>query len=382
MVDAQVERWIIGRRTDMVIYFGGPVAALLVGALVVAAPQLLAPLFIAWLLLIDGPHLLITYLRVAHAGAQDPDYRTALRRSWLCFAPPLVLWMAAVAAGLPGLMEIVLSAGVILSWYHLARQHHGILVIYQAQTAIKAAGPLISIQHRERRYLRAWLWSIFLLSAFVIPANRERLGAAPVAAFWWDALALALALFCAGVALCFLWLGAQRHRSGEPLRPWWFAFAVALCSGVGLLWVGSFEPIQPGARGAEQMFMAVTLITGMVHGIQYLGIVFITNARRGVSTVSTMAHTGLTARLARAPALVFLALLAASAIYVALYGATGALPGLDWPRADSAPAQFALALYWGLFFQHYYVDSKIWRVGKNAALRTELGLAPMAGARA
>jgi hypothetical protein len=323
--------------------------------------------------------LLITYLRVAHAGAQDPDYRTALRRSWLCFVPPLVLWMAAVSAGMPGVMELVLSAGVVLSWYHLARQHHGILVIYQAQTAIKAAGPLISIQHRERRYLRAWLWSIFLLSAFVIPANRERLGAAPVEAFWWDALALVLALFCAGVALNFLWLGAQRLRNGEPLRPWWFAFAVALCSGVALLWVGSLEPIQPGARGPEQMFMAVTLITGLVHGSQYLGIVFVTNARR--ATVEA-AHGGCAARLARAPALAFLVLLAVSAIYVALYGATGALPGLDWPRADSAPAQFALALYWGLFFQHYYVDSKIWRVGKNAALRMELGLAPMAGARA
>ena len=41
----------------------------------------------------------------------------------------------------------------------------------------------------------------------------------------------------------------------------------------------------------------------------------------------------------------------------------------------STAAQVFLALYWGLFLHHYWLDQKIWRPSTDARLRTELGLA-------
>jgi hypothetical protein len=60
--------------------------------------------------------------------------------------------------------------------------------------------------------------------------------------------------------------------------------------------------------------------------------------------------------------------------YVLLDAAKATHPGIELVEPGSGAAGVFLALYWGLFFHHYYLDQRIWRVRGDGALRRELGL--------
>ncbi len=366
-------RWIAGARIDAWVFFGGGVAALGAGALAWWRPATLVLMFWCWLLLVDGPHLIATLLRLHPADRRPEGEQQALRRSLLGYAPPLLAWALAQAQPAWRTMDALLLGGTLLSWYHLSRQHEGLFAIYHAQT-VRPGLPLRP--QRERLWLRAWLWSAFALSALATPANRAQWSAAGVPEQpWLDFAALLAAAVLAASIGAYALEGWRRQRQQASLRPWLFGFFPAgLVSTLALLLIGWAEPLQPGATHPEQVFMAVTLVTGIVHGSQYLAIVLAANLRR--YQPAPAAQGDFVARLAARPLLTLLLLAAASLLlYLAINASRGSLPLLHWLDWRSPWGQLAAALYWGLFFQHYLLDARLWRIGTQPALRAELGLA-------
>ena len=136
--------------------------------------------------------------------------------------------------------------------------------------------------------------------------------------------------------------------------------------------LGHFEPLYPNASDPEQFFLAVTLAVGLLHSVQYLAIVFVVNQRRHAVGETWVA------RMSRQPGRFYLFFVVGSLLYVALLASRGNSPGFNLFALNSDAARLFLALYWGVFFHHYYLDQKLWRPHLDPQLRFELGLSPRA----
>lgn len=366
------ERWIIGQRADAMIFFGTPLLVVLLGLLAWLQPWIIVPLFWAWLLLIDGPHLFVTGLRSFLDPSRSQAEAAWRARAWWSFTIPMIAFALARLQPQWRTMDLLLSIGILYSWYHFTRQHEGMQAIYHAQTGGRGPAP-------ERWWLRAWLWSAFALAAVATPANRilwlgelDASDAVQVAPLL-NVAAVIFALITVVCVMVYLCQGLIRMREKKAMRAWWFGLLpVGAASTVTLLGIGWFEPLYAKPTHPEQYFLVVTLMIGLLHGTQYLGVVLAGNWRRYRESNAT--HW--VAYLSRRPMVaVVLSIIISLTLYLAVNASRSSLPGMQWFDTRSPIAQFALALYWGLFFHHYYVDNKIWRVRTNPALRNELAIA-------
>src|SRR5262245_25902567 len=87
--DGWAEGWIGGRRFDSVFFFGSALAALVAGVVLLAAPELIVPLWWTWLWLGDGPHLLATWTRTYLDGVERRRHPRllALSLAWIATGP-------------------------------------------------------------------------------------------------------------------------------------------------------------------------------------------------------------------------------------------------------------------------------------------------------
>jgi hypothetical protein len=360
---------LVSRRIDDVVLFGGAAGALVIAVIAWRWPVLLPWLFWAWLLLIDGPHLLATGLRSwADRSRRNADAAWQ-RRAWLAFAVPFAAWLGARIVPQAHTMELLLGMGALLSWHHMLRQNEGIHAILAAQQPMSNTDR--DIGAAERRWMVVWLWLAFAASAVWTPANRSNWGIGADGAFTFDVIAYVLLAAMAACIVMVLRLGVQRARQHLPLRPWSFAFFASGCVlMLAALLLGWAEPLHTPVRSVEQMFMAVTLVVGWAHGTQYLLVVLGSHRRRAHAPSSWLAwssrHAWMTLAWLAAVSLV---------VYGAINAVKGTLPGAHWADAMSPLGEAAMALYWAVFFHHYYVDRFIWRIRSEPMLRDELGLA-------
>src|SRR5690606_39005250 len=113
------------------------------------------------------------------------------------------------------------------------------------------------------------------------------------------------------------------------------------------------EPLYPNPADPEQFFLAVAVITGVGHSLEYLGIVFATNRRRYEARDGSLAS-----RLGKSPLFSYLLWLSAGLLYLALVAARGTSPEVSLFPLGSDLGHLCIALYWGVFFHHYYLDQK------------------------
>ncbi|MES2299578.1 MAG: hypothetical protein V4582_21250 [Pseudomonadota bacterium] len=350
--------WIGGARFDLAFFFGSGLLAALAGALAVARPTLLLPMWFLWTGLVEGPHLVATWQRTYFDARMRREQGRLLLTSLAWMLPGPLALLATWISGRPEPFALFLGAAALWSYHHTVRQHHGVLSIYQRLGRADARARKL-----DSRLLHISLWSGFALFLLIHPANRAVLGIAAPPSILLAAGAVALALLLAAWAMQL----ALRARRGEPLKPGLFALIVAAGTTLfSMFYVGMHEPLLDNALTPEQIFMAATLVSGTVHGIQYLGIVIATGKRRAASEADP--HS-LSARLGRAPALAYTLMVALSVLYVGL----DVMRGGAW-LVPGKGAQACLALYWGLFFHHYWMDQKIWRPSADPRLRAELGL--------
>ena len=345
-------RWIGGPLFDACFFFGSAVVALAAGLLMLGAPPTVLPLWFAWIWLVEGPHLCATWQRTYVDAGFRRERGRLLVFSLLWFLPGPALLLVSWMSGRPEPFQLFLGAVALWAFHHTVRQHHGIMAIYQRLG--QAGAP-------ERKFdtllLHGVLWAAFCLFLVAHPVNRQLIGIdalpASVLAAFGALLALAMAAWAAQLLL--------RWRRGSPFVAG--AFGLAVAAGTTLFSffvVGLREPLLANPLTPEQVFMAATLVSGTVHGLQYIGIVIATERRR------------VDARLGKAPLAAYAVMLGVSLLYVAISVARGGAPVGATP--DSSSAQVFLAIYWGLFCHHFWLDQKIWRPSSDARLRAELGL--------
>jgi hypothetical protein len=261
---------------------------------------------------------------------------------------------------------LFLGFAALWSYHHAVRQNYGILSIYQ-----RFASTPQQLRQLDAWFLYSTLWSAFALFILAHPENRKILGLpVPLTPLGQATVAIIGGLL---VLLILAYAGSIIVRSlqGVSVRPALFVLFSALGTMLFAFFViGPFEPLAKNPQTPEQMFMAVAVVGGVLHGIQYLGIVIAASRRRFRSRND---HT-FAALLGRRPLKAYACFVLVSVAYLALNAARGASPVGAFFMEASEPGQFFLALYWGLFFHHYYLDQNIWRVGTDARLQYEVGL--------
>ncbi len=352
--------WIGGPLFDLCFFFGSGLLCLAVGGLMLALPRTVLPLWFLWLWLVEGPHLLATWQRTY----LDAPFRRQQPRlllgslGWLLPGP--LLWAVSKAWGRPEPFLLFTGAAALWSYHHAVRQYHGVLSIYQRLGHASAAA-----RRSDARLLHGLLWGAFACFQLAHPVNRV-LWQLPAEAGPLGRLVVH-ALMALAVLALLGWAGLlwRRWRLGQAVRPGLFALAVAVGTTLFAMFViGLREPLFAEPLTVEQVFMAATAVPGLLHGIHYLGIVIATSRRR--------AGAGWAGRLNQAPWRAYGLMVLASLLYVGLTLLRGAPLGL---APDSDTAQFFLALYWGLFLHHFWLDQKIWHPSRDARLRQELGMA-------
>jgi len=357
--------FIGGPRFDLAFFFGSALIAAFVGAIALAIPAAIVPLFVAFLVLVEGPHLVATFSRTyLDAGERARRGRMlALSLAWVF--PGIAAWLATRAFGVRGPMDLFLLVAALWSFHHAVRQSWGILAIYQhhARTAPAA-------RRTDRLFLHGSLWLAFGLFSFGHPTNRAFLGLPaelpPPLSF--VPRVLLVLLLASAIAYGIF----RRARfPGEDPRPLLYLFGPTLGLQLFALFVvGAAEPLVPRPQDPEQAFLASGIVGGAVHGVNYLGIVAAASRRRYADKPGRT----LAAIFGARPLLAYAVFVIVSLGYLALNVGRGVFPGTDlFPRGSSL-ADLFVVIYWSLFFHHYWIDQKIWHVGADPALRAELGI--------
>lgn len=365
---ARRDGWIGGRTYDLAFFHLPSLLALAAGLACLANPRLVEPIWWLWVWLIEGPHLAATLARTYFDAQERQRKRALLLGSLLCFVPGLLVWQISRVWASPLPWRLLLGFAAVYSYFHGLRQHYGVMSIYH-----RIAGSEARWRRVDSLYLHVTLAALFLLPLGLLEINRRVLGL-PNPLPGWAGLGLDVGL--TALFLYTVWYAAgvrQRWRAGLAVKPAIFALVpvAGLAVSVALL-IGPREPLYPGVANPEQMFLVVTFMGGIFHGLEYLGVFFLVNRKR----YETSGARGFWATLGRRPVAAYGVFVVLSLLHVGLNAARGYAPGWALFGPGSETGQLFLALYWGVFFHHYYLDQRIWRVQASPSLRRELALEP------
>jgi hypothetical protein len=237
-----------GRGWDVGFFYGGAALAVVAGAVAIAAPALVVPLWLAWLWLVDGPHLAATYTRTYLDARTRRERAALLAASLLWLAPGFVALAVSEASGDPGAFTLYLALATLWSIHHNARQHYGILAILERHAAAPSAA-----RRRDVWFLYAGVWGLFALFLFGHPASRLALGLPRELPGWGQAGVLALGLALAATAVAYLVDVGLRALRGDDLRPAIFVLVPAVgVQAFALLVVAGHEPLVQNPTDPEQ----------------------------------------------------------------------------------------------------------------------------------
>jgi hypothetical protein len=366
MQPAVTTRWIGGPAWDLGFFWLSSAACVAVGSLLIVRPEWVVPMWWLWIALVDGPHLISTYLRTYLDPLERAKHRQLYLSSLLWLLPGPLAWAAMLATGRREPFDLFLLFASLWAFHHAVRQHYGILAVYQR---LGGTGP--ALRRLDWHFVHDVPWALYLLFLVTHPWSRKALLLPMEMAAPERAAAVAAGALCAAAVLAYALGTGVRAARGLSVRPALFALLpVVAMFAFSFFVAGRFEPVIPEPRDPEQYFLVVGFIGGAVHGVQYLGMIFATNRRRYTRSDATT----LAARLGRSPWLGYLACaLASCTAYVLVNLLRGNSPGA-WLPVEHPAAQLVLALYWGAFFHHYYLDQKMWHPQYDPALQIDLGL--------
>jgi len=359
--------WLDGPRVDLPFYIGSALigwAALLAHA-VARVPATL--LYVFWILFLDGPHLWATISRTYLDREERRTRRGLLLASLAWAALPLgaITWGHLTGQRLP--WAIFLAFVQVWAYWHVVRQHYGFLVLYQ-----RKAGELAGVANRiEYSAFYTVMLAPFASFALCHPFARRELGLPAVVSTIERGVVNALGAATALAIVIYIANEIIRARRGRPVNVAKNAF-LAAC--VPLHLVTLLHP-----RWSTSIdVLAVTVVVTSFHNLQYDAIVWRHGQRRYLAPDADE-RFGIATRLFRRVVPWYLAGLAFTVI---LRYASWSLDGRFWQSAwtiRALPGPFSAAEYvnawwWIVAMHHYYLDQRIWRVGRDAKLRANLGL--------
>jgi hypothetical protein len=341
------EGWIINRRDDLVWFIGSVIAsyAFLLANLAIGVS--LAVLTWIWALGFDGPHVFGTVSRTYADREERKSRARLLYGSLLLFllGPTMVLAGRAEIFGTTAWGLLFFLFASLWAYYHLVKQHYGFMILYK-----KKNDDLAEIDNLIDRS--------FILLGMTYPllhflANNEAAASRfpfPTTSgpFLW---LTNLVLFSFIVSLLMLVVRqAQRLYLRRAVN---LPKLVLLAAAVPMHWV-VLMMLEPSPQGALAAVAALTIY----HNIQYHRIIWFHNRNKygregapdyGAASIinkSFWRYFG----------------------FAFAFGAAYHVPHYT----IIAPDGMAMAFIWGGAFIHYYLDSKIWRVRRDATLNENL----------
>src|SRR2546423_3274513 len=352
-------RWIINAREDLIWFVGSVAASYALLILYVNGIFPLIPMVVAWAILIDAPHVFGTLSRTYFDASEWKTRKRLMLGSLLFF----VIGPVMVLLGF-GFTFFFLAA--LWAYYHLVKQHYGFMVLYK-----KKNNDLAPVDNALDR--------LFLMFAFNYPfiqfiaSDQTAMSRVP-AALRGGVNAIAMLLLIGTIVLGTGWVLRQVQRAllRQPLNvPKYLLLAAAL----PMHWIALMTPMPAKP-------VALVAILTVYHNLQYHRLIWFHNKKYGKRASGTLDAGSTPAYREFGPA----AFISRRLIY---YIAFGILFGIlyqgprqilgyvnlhtgDSAAALSLPIQVAIGFFWGVAFNHYYLDSKIWRVRRDPSVGAAL----------
>lgn len=360
--------WIVGKGYDLGWFFGG--ALLSVGVLLlylVGVPS--AAIFWAWTITVDGPHIAATLARTYPDREERSRRRVLFGVSVLVAAAVGPLFLLAEAAGARGAFDLFLGGIALYAYHHVIRQHYGFLALYRAKGGERSGANL------DKWCLYLGCWAPYLVMLVAHPSARPLLGLPPALDLPSKVAAgVGVAVFL-GATLTFVL--ANLRRPGASRVKLAYVGLVLPLYGLCYLAFAWLEPTHPNPTTPDQAFLLITVMISIMHGFQYVGLVWFHNRNRYAREGDFGWGRVLGRRAAYALALLGFSL----TIYLASAAAAGVFPWLAPFHGRSlgpvTATQLGLCVWWGIALHHYLIDQYIWRIKGDAALAADLGLRPL-----
>jgi hypothetical protein len=327
-------RWIISPANDLTWFIfsalGGYAAITLFK---LGAP--LAPIFLAFIFIIDGPHVWSTMTRTYF----DKSERKKRKRQLLAIIPLLLIGPAMWLLGYASLF-FVLAYG--WAYYHHAKQEYGFVMLYKAKNKDRDVFDM----KLDRHFIMV---SLILPYAWYLIATHDLQVRFPFVQF------ASLVLLTGYAALCLAFVGrqVQKYIRGEVLNAPKLAL---LAMSVPLQWLAFTYAVHH-----EFGILAAAIPINTFHALQYQRLMWYHNQNH-YADAAVKARAGFAAIVNRSVIFYIAAGLVTNFAFYAITGAGLQLQGV-WVTA-----------FWGVSFTHYFLDSKIWRARGDKELATALRL--------
>jgi hypothetical protein len=356
-------RWIISARDDLIWFIGSVVSSYLLLFLYVKGILSLVLMASLWAILIDAPHVFGTFSRTYFDREERKNRARLLWGSLLFFAvgPVMVL----LGAGF-----VFFFVAALWAYYHLVKQHYGFMVLYK-----KKNNDLARIDNALDRLLLLFAFNYPFVE--FIARDPEAMARVP-ALLRGGVNGLAKFLLLATILLAVVWLGRQVQRAivGEPLNgPKYLLLAAA----IPMHWIVLLSPM-------PHKPIAIVAILTIYHNFQYHRLIWFHNKKYNpdnqVINPSVMEGVKRNSKYGAA------SFISRNLIYYILFGIIFGiiyqgprqfLGYLSFQSTGTSPdqsllIQLGISFLWGYAFIHYYLDSKIWRVRRDAKLGKALNM--------
>lgn len=356
-------RWIISARDDLIWFIGSVVSSYALLFLYVKGLVSLIPMVALWAILIDAPHVFGTFSRTYFDRSERQNRARLLWGSLLFFlVGPLFVWLGA------GLVFFFFAA--LWAYYHLVKQHYGFMVLYK-----KKNNDLAPLDNALDRLLLLFAFN-YPFVAFIAqdPEAMARVPATLQSAVGIVGTILLIGTIVLGVA----WLGRQIQKVllGQSINvPKYLLLAAA----IPMHWVVLLTPM-------PHKPIAIVAILTIYHNLQYHRLIWFHNQKyvkrnRDVAEAQ-VAQTNLREKYGAAEMISrrLLFYIAFGIVFGLIYQGPRQLLGYTSLQDKAAgtetslPIQLGISFLWGYAFIHYYLDSKIWRVRRDAAVGKALHL--------
>ncbi len=325
-------RWIITRGIDLAFVIGSALAGY---AYLVANVALHVPISLLWWFWsvgFDGTHIFGTASRTFF----DREARHARRA--LLFGSAAFFFALGPALVLLGGKAVLAMIVAVWAYYHVIRQHYGFMVLYKVKNRDL---------EKTDNFLDRWFLGVMTVfppfHRFFIHHPEElglRFSFPRLEPFLWTVVG----------ATVLVYAGRQwvRVRRGDPVNLPKFLLLAAV---IPLHWV----------TFAYMSWMGAVPTVTIVHNLQYHALIWFHNRNRYAAGGSA-GH----GRIPRAVSGSLLNYALVALVFSALYR----VPGFRLGQASN----LAFGFFCGFGLTHYYLDSRIWRVRSDPALRQALQL--------
>jgi len=333
-------RWIISGRDDLIWMIGSVSVSYVLLILYSSGRIQLLPMMAGWAVLVDGPHVFGTWSRTYFDKSEWIKRKRLLLGSLLFFAVGPLAVLSGYALGF-------FFFAAVWAYYHLVKQHYGFMVLYK-----KKNNDLAKMDNALDR--------VFLLLAFTSPflnyiaSDAEAMTHVPVA-LQGGLKTVSVAVMAATIAVFIAWILRQIQRLviGMPLdMPKYLLLAAA----IPMHWIvlGTTMPYKP---------IALVAILTVYHNLQYHRLIWFHNKKYSVGD-DARKRFGAAAVINRS----LFTYVGFALLFGLLYqGPRQYILGREVTSMTSWVVLLTSFL-WGFAFNHYYLDSKIWRVRRDPSV--------------